>query len=369
MWGSHGIVIGAAQDEVTPQDLLVKVDGEIGEIMAGGAGDATQWLRALALILSPIRLQSNLRREYLDQLATKYKNVAEELYGQRLGDNYLAFAITHAAWEQNVNYMRMAAALDMFLSRFPDHAISKVRFFTVSTRYRDCAALGDIRFITKILGLTLPDLAQWIWSEDIANDLERILKRDEEIDQRYSVYTPYLSSMRLTNKSPYSATINCSLHLFVHSIGCANSRTRSVNARLVGESNVSDVLANAAMLNYVRGSRNALQPQFYRGQASGLAATRPEATPGVHEVGAADENGDLVSEASVDLLAVDEPAENHPHLWWKYLCDLEGKIPKLIMNRLYVAWSLLPNPRPGSMGEYLKNIGVAELAAQQRNRR
>lgn len=139
-WASHGIQIGGLQAEIPPQNLLEKRDGPTGVAVAGGAGDATQWLWVLSLVLSPIRLQTGLRREYLDQLATKYKNVAEELYDQRLGDNYLAFAIMHSAWEQNTNYMQMAAAMDMFLSRFPDHPLSKVRFFTVSTRYRDCAA-------------------------------------------------------------------------------------------------------------------------------------------------------------------------------------------------------------------------------------
>lgn len=221
-WVSHGLVIARAGLEISPQNLLTMRPGSVGIAVAGGAAGAGQWMRALSLVLSPIRLQSGLKREYLDQLSIKYRSVAEELHGQKVGDNYTPFALTHCSWEQNTHYMRMAAVLDMFLSRFPEHIYSKVRFFTVSTRYRDCAALGDLRFVTKILGLSLQELAQWIWCPEIADDIERILKPGEEIDNRAS-YTPYLASMRLSNKSPYSATVNCSFNLFVLAIGCANT--------------------------------------------------------------------------------------------------------------------------------------------------
>lgn len=86
----------------------------------------------------------------------------------------------------------------------------------------------------------------------------------------------------------------------------------------------------------------------------------------MREIGGTDRDGDLVSEASEDLMAVDEPTEIHPHLWWRYLCDMDGQVPRKIMSRLHVAWSLIPNPCPGSMGEFLKNVGTAALAAQNR---
>lgn len=111
--------------------------------------------------------------------------------------------------------------------------------------------------------------------------------------------------MWLTNKSLYSATINCAFHLFVHTIGCANARIRSINSRLVGEANVNDVLANARMLNYVRGSRNTLQPQFYSGPNSGLETVRAELGE-AGAGGAIEIDGDLVSEASIDLMPVEE---------------------------------------------------------------
>ncbi|XP_021712746.1 uncharacterized protein LOC5576883 [Aedes aegypti] len=260
-WVTHGVVVGA---EVTPRNLLNYVEVEEGEPYAGGnPGNAGQWLRALALVLSPIRLNSQLRREYLDALTGRYKATLEEFAGMRINDSPGTFALQHAAWNQNTIFLRLSAALDMFLFKFKDHEHSKLRFSTVTCRFGDCAGIGDLRFILKILGLNLTEFSQWIWTASTADDLKRLLRPNEEIDKRDS-FTPYIASMRLCSKSPYSATANPNLHIFVHAIGCANLRARSINSRMVGDVNMPDTVANAAVLNYVRGSRYNLQPEFYR---------------------------------------------------------------------------------------------------------
>lgn len=160
--------------------------------------------------------------------------------------------------------------------------------------------------------------------------------------------------MRLTNKSPYSATANSSFHLFVHAIGCANARPRSVNARMVGEVNVGDILANAGMLNHVRGTRSCLQPQFFRGPDSVMAPPTPAQVAAQAQADQADRLN--VNQAGEEQLEA-EPTENHPHAWWAYLSGFSGVVPENVMQPLYVAWSLIPNPRPGTVGEFLKTIG------------
>ncbi|EAT45713.1 AAEL003033-PA [Aedes aegypti] len=228
-WVTHGVVVGA---EVTPRNLLNYVEVEEGEPYAGGnPGNAGQWLRALALVLSPIRLNSQLRREYLDALTGRYKATLEEFAGMRINDSPGTFALQHAAWNQNTIFLRLSAALDMFLFKFKDHEHSKLRFSTVTCRFGDCAGIGDLRFILKILGLNLTEFSQWIWTASTADDLKRLLRPNEEIDKRDS-FTPYIASMRLCSKSPYSATANPNLHIFVHAIGCANLRARSINSRM-----------------------------------------------------------------------------------------------------------------------------------------
>lgn len=132
-WVTHGVVVGAVGAEVTPRNLMNRVEEGKGEPYAGeNPGNAGQWLRALALVLSPIRLNSQLRREYLDALMVKYKSTLEEFAGMRINDSPETFALQHAAWNQNVNFLRLSAALDMFLFKFKDHEHSKLRFSTVT---------------------------------------------------------------------------------------------------------------------------------------------------------------------------------------------------------------------------------------------
>lgn len=87
------------------------------------------WVNALALVL--------------DVLGRYRGTVIEKVSGRRVNENPNTFALVNASWEQKPNYMRMVASLDMFLNKFTDHPLSKLRFATVTTRFRDCSALGD----------------------------------------------------------------------------------------------------------------------------------------------------------------------------------------------------------------------------------
>ncbi|EAT38605.1 AAEL009525-PA [Aedes aegypti] len=363
-WRSHGVLIGEAGGEVTPRNLVHYVEGEDGaQYAAGNPGNRSQWLRALALILSPIRLNTQLRREYLDALTVRYKATIEEFAGMRVNDSPGTFALQHSAWTQNTTYLRLAASLDMFLSKFRDHEHSKLRFATVTTRFRDCAGVGDLRFILKILGLTLIEFSKWIWTASLADDIERILRPGEEIDQRDS-YTPYVASMRLCTKSPYSATANPNLHIFVHSIGCANLRVRSINARMVGDVNLADTIANAAVVNYVRGSRYNLQPEFFR---PGSIMAPEGARAGLEEQSAAGSlDLELMSEAGVmeGMQRAAEPADMLPHSWWKFIVANQATVPAYIIGPMYVAWTQISSVRSGTIGEHLKAFGALKLGGQ-----
>lgn len=314
-------------------------------------------------MLSPIRLNTQLRREYLDALTLRYKATLEEFAGVRVNDSPGTFALQNFAWTQNVNYLRLAAALDMFLFRFKEHEFSKLRFCTVTCRFRDCAGVSDLRFILKILGLSLVEFSQWVWTASIADDLERILRPREEIDSSSS-YTPYVASMRLCSKSPYSASANPNLHVFVHSIGCANLRIRSINSRMVGDVNLADIVANAAILNYVRGSRYHLQPEFYT-QGSGMA---PEGDRPAQEDPSVAGSIDLevMSEAGAveGLQRAVEPTDTNPASWWQFTLANRSTVPPYIVNPMYSAWTQIGTVRSGTIGEHLKAFRALKLGGQ-----
>lgn len=361
-WVSHGVNIGVAGAEVTPRNLLFHVAGDPGvEYVVANPGTPGQWVRALLMVLSPIRLNPQLRRDYLDTLTTRYKSVIEEFAGTRVSEAPGTFALQHTAWVQNVNFLRLASALDMFLYNYREHEFAKLRYATVTTRFRDCAGVGDLRYILEAQSLTMMEFSQWVWTASIADDLERVLKPGEEIDKKDS-YTPYIASMRLCVKSPYSATANPNLHIFVHAVGCAGMRTRSINARMVGDVNLTDTVANAAVLAYARGSRYDLQPEYYR-HGSVMAPKPRRATT---------EEGSVAGTLDFDLLSdgglvegmqkAAEPDGAAPHLWWQFIVSNKSMVPAYIMEPMYAAWNKIGVVRAGTIGEHLKALGGLRLA-------
>lgn len=211
------------------------------------------------------------------------------------------------------------------------------------------------------LGATLPELALWIWVGPVANDFERILRANQEIDKRDS-YMPYIASMRLSNKSPYSATANTNLHNFVHAFGCANARERSINAKKVGDASIAEITANVAVIHYVCGTRHNLRPEYNRGADTDLAL------PPIVEARERDNGEEMDVEADgestvlEEMLRQDEPADNQPHSWWKFIRRNKSVVPAYMMRTLYMAWRLNAVVRQGSLGEHFKNIAIGRLA-------
>lgn len=82
---------------------------------------------------------------------------------------------------------------------------------------------------------------------------------------------------------------------------------------MVGDVNLADTVANAAVLNYVRGSRYNLQPEFYRTGSSMAPDQAREAFEAQSAAGSPD--FDLISEAGVleGMQRAVEPADTHPH--------------------------------------------------------
>lgn len=62
----------------------------------------------------------------------------------------------------------------------------------------------------------------WIWTKGTAEDIKKIFKKNEELT------VMYVSSMELALKSPHSATVNTSLHYFIHFTSGLVERTRTL---------------------------------------------------------------------------------------------------------------------------------------------
>lgn len=81
----------------------------------------------------------------------------------------------------------------------------------------------------------------------MADDLRIVFHKGKELTAMTS-YLPYISSMRLAEKSSDSPAVNPSLHYFVHFTGGLMGHIRSLNVRIVGDGNIMDPLFNVQVL-------------------------------------------------------------------------------------------------------------------------
>lgn len=99
----------------------------------------------------------------------------------------------------------------------------------------------------------------------------------QEITIPYS-YSAYMSGLGLVDKSPHSTALNCEIHMFVHSIGCAIPLARSVNAIYFQPSGLSAIIDNAILFIYAHSCTSSLQMQFFkRTEADSVKAIETDA--------------------------------------------------------------------------------------------
>lgn len=232
-WQSYEVPIGVANQEISAQSLLRAVESTDTEIAGSeevGGADERLWVALLCA--APYRVPASLREDYRNQLTTRIHEYSKTLGVTAETLVMKSYLGRRGHWEQDENYSKVVAAIDMFFIRFQGMKEAKVRLCTISARYKDCAALVGFEYLKRIRATSFGELLLWIWTESTATDIKRVLKKGEELDNLFS-YLPYISSMRLSPKSPYSASINSSLHYFIHLTGAMMGQLRSTHARLI----------------------------------------------------------------------------------------------------------------------------------------
>lgn len=138
----------------------------------------------------------------------------------------------------------------MFYHKFPNTKYTTVKMGTLATRWKDCAALQTYNQISDLLGMKkYPELAGWAFLYSVNRQLRIIFKKGQEID-RLDSYAPYMALLRLVSKSPYSTVVNPTLHSMYYMVGAILGSTRSINARMLSETNMMGALACAKLMAY-----------------------------------------------------------------------------------------------------------------------
>lgn len=127
----------------------------------------------------------------------------------------------------------MMALCDMLWCKGKQSDYAFARMATLTSRHRDCGGLNDLTFAHELRRLDISELALWIWNPDLAKDFQRLIKSGNEIGKEDS-YMPCFMDLQLSDRSPYSITLNIRFHYWIHVIGCTLAIERSRNARKVG---------------------------------------------------------------------------------------------------------------------------------------
>nr|AMJ52364.1 nucleoprotein [Riverside virus 1] len=329
-WRSFGRNLGNRGERIGPSSIIVPREQESVPALVAGNGlmDDQEVLRCIILICSVYRAGPISRVDYRDQVLENVGNLLTPLGMDQ--DTDIGDIIDKCKqWIAYQPYVQMMATIDMFLNEFPFHPYSQARIGTIVTRFKDCAALIATRMITQCLGLKFPEFAEWIWTSRCADQFERIIKGDEEMDEPRS-YSMYFMDLGLSSKSPYSASVNLDLHYFFHTLGVSAGLERSKRARVVGDPEVNNIISNAVVMHYVMGRFATLSQQF-----------------GV------DGEGDELEDENNRPMPEGEPQEKDSSLWLAYIMKNKGKVPDYIVRKVATEWEQNPACRDGTIGKAL----------------
>ncbi|XP_014215180.1 uncharacterized protein LOC106644269 [Copidosoma floridanum] len=194
-WESYGRVIGEANSNVNPWSLITvtPVAGMLPGVEAKPLSMEDRHWVALYCLCSA-RLARITIQQYADRVRDKIheqiKLLTNRLPVFPAKDNY-------EPWAADPDYMKLIAAVDMFMYRFPTHPLAYVRVCTLGSRHKDCAGLLSIGYFAHTVSLENDsDFLDCMWSKKMATECINMMHETDHMMQEYS-YFPYQSNLGL----------------------------------------------------------------------------------------------------------------------------------------------------------------------------
>lgn len=337
-WESFGRLIGDAQAKCYLTDLAdVELhDKPLARLSSQGTFSEETILTYIIAICAVYRFSyTTLLDSYQKDLTAKLAKIL----GKEM--NQLKFTLqstVFAQWISSTNYVKMCAFVDMYLAEFPRHPYAKARFGTICTRYKDCTALLTIPFILGALGIKLSRLAVWIWVPEAREQFLRLTKEGEEINDTRS-YALYFIELGLSNKSPYSSTLNNTVHMLFHLVGAGRASKRSIHAKVIGTPDYETCAANAAIILFAHGASTNMQATFM-----------PDGTA------IKDEDEPLYKPENKPY-----PQTRDPIKWTMFMHKLKFQVDEFFLLPALNVWAKLAETRPETIGRTARDMSKAKL--------
>lgn len=234
-------------------------------------------------------------------------------------------------WILDESYRKMVAAIDMFLFKFPNHECAAFRMCTIRSRFKDCAGLLSLGFMSSLLNLETDSVfLNWVFTEKIAEELIKMMIKGNEITNPGS-YFPYQSDMGVVKKTYYSTTVNPHTYFVIHAAVTLLSSNRAKNARHLTEYNVTNNVVNAKIIAYASASCFSLTKAFLERDT-----TLPD------EIDLEDEEPEL------------SPSVANGLAWFVFMRSRKFKTTKKMDEFVNKAKAAIGEVRAGTIGEYVK---------------
>jgi Rhabdovirus nucleocapsid protein len=244
-WKSFGQLIGTANQEVSPLDLVNLQESDDDIEIIEGAEPREHPIGALLFIVGIYRIWSMDNNKERDMKLINNRQAQQGCYMPiRQCDIQ-----KNDGWYSNHNYTTSIVIIDMFLNRFPTHPYTAIRIGTETSRFRDCGALKDLQHLLEITNMDITQAKEWLWVPALESDFIRLDKPGQEVGQMYS-YAPYMVALRLISINPYTVKQNPSIHFFAHVVAATLGSERSQHARMVGDCPISPLMKNARAMAY-----------------------------------------------------------------------------------------------------------------------
>ncbi|XP_014215173.1 uncharacterized protein LOC106644263 [Copidosoma floridanum] len=202
-WTSYDRVIGSAGETVNPWSII-NIQTQTGEIPGFETKESTEadkhWMAIYSLC------SAQLARTNIVQYAERVRDKIHEQI--KLCINQLAVFPARNSfepWAADPSYIKMVAAIDLFMYRFPNHEHANVRVCTLGSRHKDCAGLLSIGYLAHTVSFEHEsEFLDWVWSKKMARECISMMRERNEMMQEF-FYFPYQSDLGLIRKSYYSA--------------------------------------------------------------------------------------------------------------------------------------------------------------------
>nr|UVT38875.1 nucleoprotein [Perhabdovirus perca] len=272
-WESFGIEFGDVNDILTPFSLLrcITSDQALADYKTGAVPGDINPIAMMIFLLAPYRIVGIQNEEYQARVIQTIQNQLDSLGAKKLNVRSLKNVTTLT---RSPNYLKLVAAIDMFYFHFKNsHERAVVRVATLGSRHKDCAALSTLNHIVQFTGKPLIEVLDWVFTDQVAQEVSRMMKPGQEIDKADS-YMPYLKDLGLCRKSPYSSSANPGVHCWAQMTCALLGSKRSQNAIASTEENLVNLTRNAEIMAYVLGTGAVLVKAL---EIGGVKGTDPDA--------------------------------------------------------------------------------------------